>query len=178
MPEALAAADPLDRPVAVVHGTESSSIGRPATDRIQAMAADPQTTARDEPDELRQALHARLASLVVDPDRQGPIWLVATAALNQAEPAIDAVDEAVALATVLVDHADAVPLTAAIDRFLLAVTLCLRSRLDGDADADRVAGAESLLAAFRTVPPEHPAAIAMLLALGAFLDDEHPLTVC
>src|SRR5205823_3080867 len=86
------------------------------------------------------------------------------------EPAIDVVDDLVALATMAVEAGG-----TAVDRFVLAVTLHLRDRLDDDGDrADAVAGAESLLAAVRALPAGDPAATTMLLSLGAFLDEQRP----
>jgi hypothetical protein len=174
-PDALAALDPLDRPVALIHGPEPSA---PPTQRVRQPAA----TAPVYRDPLRRALHDKVSAMTKDHSGSTEIWASATAVLlpDAPQPEIEAVDECVALATVVVDGEPAAdPVTAGIDRFLLAVSLYLRHSLENaghDAGSgDRLAGAENLLAAAQAIPPKHPAAVAILLALGAFLDERRPL---
>ncbi len=171
----LARLDPLDRPVAVFHGTESlapaGSQEAPVTE--QRPIASP-TVGRAKPDDFRRALRDQLASIADKSDEHAPLWSLAAAALSGSEPPVDAVDEAVAFATLLTEQDPADPLTTAIDRFCLAVALRLRARLDGDAPADALAGARNLLGAAKSIPPAHPAAVTVLLALGAFIEPRLP----
>ncbi len=149
---------PIDRPVAVVVDTEPAPVPVP----VPAKPASPPPA---DGDRLRRALHEKLGG-------GEPIWARAAELLRPDAPGlgVDVVDELVALATMVADGQ-----ATAADRFVLAVTLALRDRLDGDGDrADAVAGAESLLAALRELPAGHPAGPAMLLSLGAFLDEERP----
>jgi hypothetical protein len=105
-------------------------------------------------------------------------WALGIALLRPTTPvpASEDVDELVALASLVVDgDTAAAPETGAVDRLLLAVSLHLRHRLDGpDEQADRIAGAEALVAAAQMIPLDHPAAVATLGAAGAFLDPGRP----
>jgi hypothetical protein len=151
---------PIDRPVAVV---EQAGPAEPPVPVQPPPAPEPADAGR-----LRSSLSEKLGD--ADPGR--PLWARAAELLrpDAPEPTIDVVDDLVALATMVVETED-----TALDRFVLAVTLNLRDRLDDDGDrADAVAGAESLLAAVRALPAGDPAATAMLLSLGAFLDGHRP----
>ncbi|MGW5740678.1 hypothetical protein [Amycolatopsis sp. NPDC003861] len=156
---------PIDRPVAVVEQAPPES-------------ASPQPRTKPEPaptdsDRLRSSLAGKLGT--TDSDR--PVWARAADLLLPDAPGleIDVVDELVALATMVAESGESDAEEAAVDRFVLAVTLNLRNRLDDDGDrADAVAGAESLLAAVLALPADHPATTTMLLALGAFLDEARP----
>jgi hypothetical protein len=151
---------PIDRPVAVV---EQAGPAEPPAPVKQPPAPAPVDACG-----LRNSLSERL----VDGDPERPLWARAAELLRPDAPAlaIDVVDDLVALATMVVE-ADG----AAADRFVLAVTLKLRDRLDDDGDrADATAGAESLLAAVRALAAGNPDATAMLLSLGAFLDPRRP----
>ncbi|GGM89210.1 hypothetical protein GCM10011609_27570 [Lentzea pudingi] len=107
-----------------------------------------------------------------------PLWEAVTALLqpSAAAPDIAAIDDAVAMASTIVDQhpTDIVPEEAAVDQFVLAVTLLLRHRLDPTDDADLQAGADALLVAARTVPADHDSAPVVLRSLGAFLDAGNP----
>ncbi|WP_328618138.1 hypothetical protein OHS18_20535 [Amycolatopsis sp. NBC_00355] len=156
---------PIDRPVAVVEQAEPSS--EPALPE-PPVVPEPAGGAG-----LRSSLHEKLSG----PDPDQPVWARAADLLLPDAPGlpIDVVDELVALATMVVEAEDGDNAAAAVDRFVLAVTLNLRDRLDDDGDrADAVAGAECLLAAVRDLPTGHPGATTMLLCLGAFLDEERP----
>ncbi|MEV6829498.1 hypothetical protein [Amycolatopsis sp. NPDC051102] len=147
--------EPIDRPVAVVVQPE------PEPEPAEPVPAPP----APDGDRLRRSLHEKLGGAE-------PIWARAAELLRPDAPAlsVEAVDELVALATMV---AEGQP--TAVDRFVLAVALALRDRLDDGGDrADAVAGAESLLAAVRELPAGHPARPVMLLSLGAFLDEERP----
>ncbi|MFY1634763.1 hypothetical protein ACN27F_16045 [Solwaraspora sp. WMMB335] len=97
------------------------------------------------------------------------------------------------------DTVQADPASAGVDRFLLAVALFLRGWYDGggwgedvgpagpagkghfDADSpdegsDLAAAAGQLLTAIEILPAEHPAALAAVAGLAAFVDEGHPLT--
>jgi hypothetical protein len=171
--DALAALDPLDRPVAVVQGPEPPSV--PPTQRI----GQPPAAAPVDHGDLRRTLHAKLAAVTSDSGAEAEVWAGAAALLLPTAPLppVDVVDDLVALASMVVEgDGPADTATTGIDQFVLAVSFYLRDRVDdGPDDADRVAGAESLLTAARTVPPDHPAAIVILRALGAFLDERRPL---
>lgn len=121
----------------------------------------------------RKSLRDRL-SLAADV----PIWEAAAALLLPGAPAlaVPVVDDAAAMATELVDEhpEDVSQEDAGIDQFLLAVTLLLRHRLDPVGDADLLASADSLLAAARAVPADHPAALVVARSLGAYLDAGDP----
>lgn len=128
----------------------------------------------DEPaPDLRKPLRDRLSL-----DTSVPLWEAAGALLlpDAAAPAVAAVDDAIAMASTIVDGhpAGIAPEDAAVDQFLLAVTLLLRHRLDPTDDADLHAGADALLVAARTVPADHDSAPVVLRSLGAFLDADDP----
>lgn len=156
---------PIDRPVAVVEqATAEPAPAQPRTKPAPAPA---------DGDRLRSSLAGKLGA--TDPGR--PVWARAADLLLPDAPAldIDAVDDLVALATMVAEAEDGKAGDAAVDRFVLAVTLNLRNRLDDDGDrADAVAGAESLLAAVLALPAGHPATTTMLRSLGAFLDETRP----
>ncbi len=154
----------LDRPVSFVRQAEPApqSAAVPVPSRRPAGPVDRE--------QLRRSLHDAL----VGTDGTEPVWACAAALLRPGSPtpAVDVVDEVVALARMIVDTEDA---ATAEDWFVLAVALLFRDRLDQDGDrADRLAGADSLLTAVKKVPVDHPAATTMLQALGAFVDEDRP----
>lgn len=157
--------DPIDRPVPVMRAAAPVREPEPRV---------PVAPASADHDDLRRVLHGKLAG----DGAAEPVWMSAAALLlpEAPTPDVDAIDELVALARMVVDETADEADVAAVDWFVLAVTLCLRDRVDRDGDrADRLAGAESLVTAVRTVPPGHPAHVVMLRSLGAFLDEGHPL---
>jgi hypothetical protein len=117
------------------------------------------------------------------PGGNDAVWLSAATMLlpDTAAPAVIAVDQMVALASVLVERApEQIPQQGrahrAVDAYVLAVGLFLRDRLDEKSDGtDRKAGAEELLKAARMIPLDHSAATVILRSLGAFLDRAQPL---
>jgi hypothetical protein len=137
----------------------------------------PAAPAPPDRDRLRSSLHDKLSS-AGGGDLGTQIWACAAALLLPAAPvpAVDVVDDIVALARLIVDTAAAPDQAGeAVDWFLLSVSLWLRDRLDPGGDrADRLGGAESLLTAARKIPLDHPAAITILAGLGAFLDEGEP----
>jgi hypothetical protein len=161
---------PLDRPVTVVHQVESDP--EPAAEPVRS----PRPPVAPNPidrEQLRRSLH----DVLLGTGGTDPIWASAAALLLPTAPAlpVDVVDEVVALARMIVDTEDDDAGSVGVDWFVLAVTLCLRDRLDVGGDhADRLAGAESLLTAVEKVPIDHPAATTMLLSLGAFLEEDRP----
>lgn len=164
--EAMLMLVPLDRPVPVVEQAEPGF--GPVSSRPPSVAPAPMDR-----DQLRRALFDRLSG----PDATEPIWTCAAALLLPAAPAlaVDIVDEVVAMAGMVVDTEDDNDGSAAVDWFVLAVALHLRDRLDQGSDhADRLTGAECLVAAVRKIPVDHPAASTMLRALGAFLEENSP----
>lgn len=154
----------LDRPVTFVRQAEPAP--QPAADPVpQRQPASPVD---------REQLRRSLRDALVGRDGTKPVWASAADLLRPGSqtPAVDVVDEVVALARMIVDTEDA---ATAEDWFVLAVALLLRDRLDPDGDqADRLAAAESLLTAVQKVPVDHPAATTMLAALGAFVDEDRP----
>jgi hypothetical protein len=153
--------DPLENPVAVFEGEFEEKQPLPAPESVVPEQVD-----------LRQSLRERLSLT----DAGVPVWEAAAMLLSGvATPAVAVVDEAVALAsTVVEEDGDVEPADAAVDWFLLAVTLHLRDRVDSGG-TDRQAGADALLTAARKVPADHPAAVVIMCSLGAFLDPENPL---
>lgn len=139
-------------------------------------------------DESRQALRDLLATFTKSegaPEHQ-PAQLAA-ALLHPDAATVDeaAAQEAVALATVVVEQGCADPVQHAIDRFLLGVALWVRSRTgdgdgwgDGDAASHRTdlrLGAEEIVAAACGLPVGHPLEVPALVSLPAFLDGFRPL---
>ncbi|MFF5082402.1 hypothetical protein ACFY36_35595 [Actinoplanes sp. NPDC000266] len=128
---------------------------------------------RSEPGSARRAAHDRLASLVPDPRR--PVW-------DQARDLLLAGPSAVApgdLDAFVGAAANAAP-EDGVDRLLLAVGLSLRERRDGNGWGDTDDGAfdgarAELRAAMADVPPDHPAAVVVVEAVGGVLDEERPL---
>ena len=164
----LAALDPIDRPVTVVRKARPAA--GPVPPRAPAVAPAPADRVH-----LRRSLHDKLGEAGVTADT---LWSAGEALLGPAAMTapVDVVDDLVALASLLVEAPDPDEGTRAVDSFVLAASLRLRDRLDAGGDnADRLAGARSLLAAARTVPLDHPGAITMLRALGAFLERDQPL---
>ncbi|MEU7524896.1 hypothetical protein AB0A74_04120 [Saccharothrix sp. NPDC042600] len=145
--------DPMDHPVAVVHGEVDDA---PAT----AVPVEPEP----EPVDLRGSLRKRLGLAE-------PVWESAARLLVADPPAVAVVDEAVAMAGTVVDEDEDADV---VDWFLVAVTLHLRHRLDPGGD-DRRAGADALLTAARRSPVDHPALPVVLRSLGAFLAVDEPL---
>jgi hypothetical protein len=168
---------PLDRPVPVVRqqgAGEPVVVDAAPVDEPEPRPVVVPAPATPDRDELRRSLHDKLPGA----DGTEPGWARAAAMLlpTAPVPAVDVVDEVVALAMMIVDLADGDGEAVAVDRFVLAVALYLRDRVDDDPDhADRLAGAENLLAAVGAVPADHPAATTMLRALGAFLTEDQPL---
>jgi hypothetical protein len=163
--DSIAAGDPLDYPVAVVQ--DATAPAAPA-EPIRRAAAVPLDRAV-----LRRRVHEKVTA-AADADAGAPVWAVAADLLrpSAALPAVEAVDDLVALASLLVDGQPA----DAVDRFLHAVALLLRARVDPLGAADhRNVGIESLLAAVRVVPINHPGLVAIVGALGAFLDERRPI---
>jgi hypothetical protein len=86
------------------------------------------------------------------------------------------VNELAALAQLIVDQSDPDEAQSALDHYFLAVTLLLRDRGDETSRGDdRAAGLDELLVAARTIPLVHPAALAVLRSLGAFVNEAQPL---
>ncbi|MBM2615056.1 hypothetical protein JIG36_05715 [Actinoplanes sp. LDG1-06] len=92
-------------------------------------------------------------------------------------PAVDVVDELVALAVTLDGEQDARP----VDQLLLAAALFLRSRIDSggwtvddDGGDDRAAASTALLAAAEALPEAGTAAVVVALRLAALLDQKNP----
>lgn len=163
--------DPLDRPVMVVEGTAEED--EPAAPEL---VEPPVELVPVEPVDLRADLYRTLAIN----DVGVPVWESAVALLSPEAklPAVVDVDEAVAMASTVVDQdgETAAPEVASLDLLLLAVCLHLRDRVDTSTDgADRIAGAEVLLTAARRAPADHPIAVVILRAVGAFLDPARPL---
>ncbi|HZN73134.1 MAG TPA: hypothetical protein VFC00_15810 [Micromonosporaceae bacterium] len=167
----LAAADPTEWPVPVVLGEEPAVEAAVVTAPL-AIAAEPPDA---DPDSLRGQLSALLPA---GDDSAGEVWQMAADLLLPGAPAPDvaAVDKMVALASTLAELPGADPTQAAIDAYVLAVTLLLRDRVDGHSTgADRRAGAKALLTAAQRIPLSHPAGVVILRSLGAFLSGSRPL---
>jgi hypothetical protein len=191
--------DPLDRPVAVVHGSDGTVENGPPRGR-----PDPPSAASDVPAPpsqasadagIRQSRDALLSAGDGDGNGNGDgdgatVWHAAAELIRPGAPARDiaTIDELVALASATVDLSrpdrDTVadpaggrdPAVTAVDSYVLAVALLLRDRADDDsAGADRRAGAQELLSAATWIPLNHPAAIVILRSLGAFLSEQRPL---
>ena len=164
--------DPLARPVAVFQGRQPAD--EPAAATRRAAPAPPPDPA---------ALRRSLQDLLNTGDQAQSLWHAAAELLRPTAPRLTAetVDELVAIASILAERGTAVGQPdgspeRAVDSYLFAVALLLRDRVTEDGDGtDRRAGAEELLAAATSIPPEHPAAIPILSSLGAFLHDSEPL---
>jgi hypothetical protein len=115
------------------------------------------------------------------PSFDGDAWSAAAELLTQSKPDLDAaaIDTMVALAQTVVEQAQRSPIDevqGALDAYVLAVALLLRDRADDASEGlDRRCGMEELLSAAQAVPASHPAALAVLRSLGAFLDGREPL---
>jgi hypothetical protein len=168
--DTLASLDPLEWPVAVIHGETTANESPPTIQRSTPPV-------QPDADELRRALCTLLPSS--NGGHEEPVWLSAAELLRPDTPTPDAatVDEMVALAsTIMEQRCGPDQARTAVDAYLLAVALVLRNRVDEDSDgADRRAGAVELLSAARAIPLDHPAAIVILRSLGAFLTESRPL---
>ena len=151
----IAQADPLSRPTATMVGAAPSAPvpDRPAPPPVPPVPAD----------ELRAALWKHLPG-------EGFAGLPATGSAGQN---VDAVDEMAALASALVESADALP----ADHLLLAVALHARAVMDdgggwGGAEdgADLRAAADALLAATPALLDGGPDIVAAAVALAAAMD--------
>ncbi|WP_326550524.1 CHAT domain-containing protein [Micromonospora sp. NBC_01813] len=180
--------DPIDYPVVVIQGDADQAPTvpprRPPSTAVAGTARHPGTA--------RQAARARLALLADDPTR--PVWEQSVELLHadpERVPPGD-LDAFVGAAANAVDEAPADPATAddrvesGLDRLTFAVGLCVRQRRDGDGwgdvDDDSAAGgtlsaaARQLDTAATLIPATHPAAAAVVTALGGLLDDTRPLS--
>ncbi|UWZ37095.1 CHAT domain-containing protein [Dactylosporangium roseum] len=141
-------------------------------------------------DALRFALLDVVTHLVrgIVPDGQPPedssaVHLAVAALLEPGipAPAPGLVDEFVAMATTVVHGSRPAPAAAGLDRFVLAVALQLRARLDrggwaeDELDGTPAAGIEELVTAAECLPAGHPAAATVIGTFGAFLDPSDPL---
>lgn len=179
--------DPLDYPVADLQG-QAVSTPRPALRRTVGWIPAPAPRrpasvpiAPAEPDAARLAARSRLATLSGLSGQ--PVWEQALALL-QAGPEQYGPAELDAFIGAAVNAAAAGNddrLESGLDRLLSAVGLCLRERRDGSGWGDEddaglnLAAVEQLLAAAEDVPPDHPAAAAVVEALGGMLDEARPL---
>ncbi|WP_203712743.1 CHAT domain-containing protein [Asanoa siamensis] len=136
-----------------------------------------------DPVSARGGARRRLAALAGGPDQ--PVWEQARALLRAGHTAVAPADlDGFVGAAVHAVDADAGggPVERGLDRLLSTVGLCLRQRRDGSGwgdgedDAAFRAPAEHLVAAAGLVPPEHPAAVAVVEAVGGLLDDARPLS--
>ncbi|XVU27051.1 hypothetical protein ACQPZJ_08420 [Actinoplanes sp. CA-054009] len=159
--------DPLTYPTTVM----DAAVHQPPT--VPPRRPAPVPPPRSEPDSARRAAHDRLATLVPDPRR--PVW-------DQARDLLLAGPSAAApgdLDAFVGAAANAAP-EGGVDRLLLAVGLSLREQRDGngwgDVDDSAFDGARTeLRAAMAEVPPDHPAAVVVVEAVGGVLDSERPL---
>ncbi|RZT17499.1 CHAT domain-containing protein [Kribbella sp. VKM Ac-2569] len=166
---------PLDYPVLDLQGSAPSTQA-PAPRRPAAAPA-----AATEPDAARWAARSRLATLSGASGQ--PVW-EQTSALLQAGPeqlGAAELDAFIGAALNAVAAGDDDPVESGLDRLLSAVGLCLRDRRDGsgwgieDDAGMSLAAAGHLLAATDLIPPDHPAAAAVVEALGGMLDEAWPL---
>ncbi|GAA2634568.1 hypothetical protein GCM10010399_78990 [Dactylosporangium fulvum] len=184
--DAFARMDPLDQPVTVVHSTEEPADEAPEPPPGQHAPEPPGVDV----DALRFALLDVVTHLVrgipggQPPEDSSAVHLAVSALLEPSTPAPapDLVDEFVAMATTVVHGGGRpAPAVAGLDRFVLAVALRLRARLDrggwaeDELDGAPAAGIEELVTAAECLPAEHPAAATVIGALGAFLDPSDPL---
>ncbi|HTJ33033.1 MAG TPA: hypothetical protein VL738_07365 [Dactylosporangium sp.] len=162
--DALAAADPLDYPVAVVRDTSARTATATATATVPRPRAAPPPPPSDA---ARAAVRRRLSSLAGT--AEGEPWdhaLTLLFADAAALPRKD-VDALVGGASNAADLAE--PDDAGVDHLLLAVALCLRHD-----DDDRGAAVRHLVRAVELIPDRHQAAGAAVEAFGAFVDPERP----
>ncbi|HEX8096224.1 MAG TPA: hypothetical protein VF542_20555, partial [Jatrophihabitans sp.] len=170
--------DPLDLPVPDMQGEPGHTSVLPP--RRPAPAKRPPT----DPKRARRAARDRLAALAGQPVR--PVWEQAVAVLQTPADrmAAGALDAYIGAAATAVDaEAEGEQLESGLDRLLSAVGLCLRQRRDGsgwdddDPGGGGYLGAADLLAGAATrIPPGHPAATAVVEALGGLLGDRRPLS--
>ncbi|SNY34532.1 hypothetical protein [Paractinoplanes atraurantiacus] len=176
--------DPLTYPTTVMDAPvhqpptvpprRSSPVPAPRSESDPPPRLQPDSPApRSEPGSARQAAHDRLASLVPDPRR--PVW-------DQARDLLLAGPSAVAPGDLdaFVGAAANAAAGGGVDRLLLAIGLSLREQRDGNGwgDADDSAFDDAraeLRAAMADVPPDHPAAVVVVEAVGGVLDGERPL---
>lgn len=157
----LGTVDPIERPVAVVDGAPPATSPPPPPQQ----PAKPPVSATT----LRAALLGKLPG-------RGFAAILSLLSEGARIPAIDTVDELVALGSSLVEAPGAV----GTDHLLLAVTLYLRSRVDGGgwgdngADDTRAAG-DSLLAAAVALVAESADAVAVAFRLATVLDERLPV---
>ncbi|MEV6415093.1 CHAT domain-containing protein [Kribbella sp. NPDC051718] len=167
--------DPLDHPIATLQGAAPlkpvSPPRRPASTPVATV----------EPDAARKAARSRLATLSGVSGQ--PVWEQALALL-QAGPeqfGVEELDSYVGAAMNAAAAPDDDPVESGLDRLLAAVGLCLRERRDGsgwgeeDDTGANLAAAEQLLAAGKLIPVDHPAAAAVVEAVGGILDQARPL---
>ncbi|MFC5262311.1 CHAT domain-containing protein [Kribbella qitaiheensis] len=167
--------DPLDYPVLDLQGpaplTPASAPRRPESAPV----------APTKPDAARRAARSRLATLS---GLSGQPVGEQTLALLQVGPeqfGAAELDAFIGAAVSAAAAGDDDPVESGLDRLLSAVGLCLRERRDGsgwgeeDDAGINFAAAEQLLAAAELIPPDHPAAAAVLEALGGMLDEARPL---
>lgn len=191
--------DPIDYPVTVIQGDAGQA---PTVPPRRPPSAAPVPTVADAalgpadtplgPDTARRAALVRLEALTDDPTR--PVW-EQTIDLLYADPERvppGDLDAFVGVAANAADEASADPATAddpvasGLDRLSYAVGLCVRRRRDGDgwggADDDSMAdgalltAAKQLDTAATLIPATHPAAAAVVTAIGGLLDGARPLT--
>lgn len=168
--------DTVDYPVATMRGST------PVAPPLRPRRAEPARVAPPVPDAARQAARSRLAELSEIPER--PAWEQVLVLLQAGPEQVEAadLDAFVGAAVGAVAAAeDGYQLEAGLDRLVAACGLCMREQRDGsgwgDAEETGVsdAAAKQLQAAARFVPPHHPAAAAIVEALGGMLDEVRPL---
>jgi hypothetical protein len=163
--DAMAAMDPLDRPVAVMDGVAPEPVARPARSTPVATVAVPDAV------RLRADFQDRLGA-------PGRTLTTVRDLLRPGVPAPDAerLDDLVALASLLVDA----PGSGADDHLLLAAALLLRSRAspggwgEDDGDGDRRAAVRSLGVAAAVLPGRRADAVAVAYRLATLLDEHLP----
>ncbi|MGI5243741.1 hypothetical protein [Dactylosporangium sp. CA-139066] len=168
---AIAAADPLDYPVAVVRDAsppKTATVPRPRPAPPPSATPSPATPPPAAPapaDAARAAARRRLSSLAGAAGAQP--WEQALSVLlagpgEHPRAVVDAFAGAAANAVDLAGEPDGV------DHLVLATALYLRD------DDDRDAAAEHLQRAAELIPDGHPAAAAVTEAFGAFADADRP----
>ncbi|MBO4141728.1 hypothetical protein J5U46_16350 [Micromonospora tulbaghiae] len=173
-------ADPMDYPVLDMPGPATEQPTIPPRRATPAAPTRPSTSAS-----ARGAAREQLGALAADPVLA--VWEQARALLTT-DLTVSAADLDAfvgAAANAVTAEEDGPPVEHGLDRLLLAVGLCLRHRRDGigwgddgdeTTDAALSTAAEHLAAASDRVPPGHPAAIVLVEAVGAVLDDTRPLS--